>query len=158
LTAPAIPRLALQIGESHAALVELRRHGGMFQPRRLAVVRLLEGLVQPDFTSLNISDDSSLAEHLQRAAGQAGGSGTPHITLALPEGSAKSLIISLESVPDSRSELQQMLEWKTERSLGHPFADLRVSQKRLTASGGRAHWLVVAVREEVVAQYEGILA
>jgi Tfp pilus assembly PilM family ATPase len=158
LTAPAIPRLSLQIGEQYAAMVELRRQGGLFQPRRLAVVRLPEGLVQPDFTRLNISDDALLEEHLQRTAGQAGVSGTPNLTLALPEGSARSLIISLDSVPDSRAELQQMLEWKTERSLGEPFADLRISQKRLTQSDGRSHWLVVAAREEVVAQYEGVLA
>jgi hypothetical protein len=158
LTAPAIPRLSLQIGEQYAAMVELRRQGGLFQLRRLAVVRLPEGLVQPDFTRLNISDDALLAEHLQRTAAQAGVSGTPSLTLALPEGSARSLIISLDTVPDSRVELQQMLEWKTERSLGEPFADLRISQKRLTQSGGRSHWLVVAAREEVVAQYERVLA
>jgi Tfp pilus assembly PilM family ATPase len=157
LTAPAIPRLSLQIGEEYAAMVELRRQGGLFQLRRLAVVRLPEGLVQPDFTSLNISDDSLLAEHLQRAAAQAGVSGAPSLTLALPEGSARSLIISLDTIPDSRAELQQMLEWKTERSLGEPFAELRISQKRLTQSGGRSHWLMVAVREEVVAQYERVL-
>jgi hypothetical protein len=158
LTAPAIPRLALQIGEKYAALVELRRRGRLFQPRRLAVARLPEGLVRPDFEDLNISDDVALGEHLERVAAQAGVSGRPHLTLALPEATAKSLIISLDSVPDSRAELQQMLEWKTERSLGHSIGDLRVSQKRLTQSGGRSHWLVVAAREEVVAQYERVLA
>jgi Tfp pilus assembly PilM family ATPase len=158
LTAPAIPRLSLQIGEQYAGMVELRRQGGLFQLRRLAVVRLPEGLVQPDFTRPNISDESQFADHLQRTAAQAGVSGSPSLTLALPEGSARSLIISLDIIPDSRVELQQMLDWKTERSLGEPFADLRISQKRLTQTGGRSHWLMVAVREDVVAQYERVLA
>jgi hypothetical protein len=158
LTAPAIPRLAMQIGDQYVAMVELRRQGRLFEPRRLAVARLPEGLVQPDFTKPNITDEGLLADHLQRTAAQAGVSGAPHLTLALPEASAKSLIISLETVPESHTELQQMLEWKTERSLGQPFADLRVCQKRLAQSGGRSHWLMVAAASEVISQYERVLA
>jgi hypothetical protein len=45
LTAPAIPRLSLQIGEHYAAMVE-RAWGGLFQLRRLALFAC-EGLINP---------------------------------------------------------------------------------------------------------------
>src|SRR5262249_7922887 len=60
------------------------------------------------------------------------------------------------SLPGSRAEIEQMIEWKIERSLGQKAADLRLSYSRLRDFGGHPHWVVSATHERVAAQYESI--
>lgn len=157
LTAPDLPRTALSISESHLAIVTLRRNRGEFEPRNLGVLRLPDGLVHADFTGPNVSDESALREHLIKTATQAGISRPRSLSVALPAGSARSQIVSMESVPESRTELAQLLEWKIERAFGQKSSDLRTGATQLhDASGGRAHWLITAIHSRVLEQYERI--
>jgi len=156
LTAPDLPRTALSISETHLAIVTLRRSRGEFEPRNLGVLRLPDGLVQAGFSEPNISDEIALKEHLTRTATQAGINRQRSLSVALPAGSARGQVISIESTPDSRSELSQLIEWKIERSFGHKFSDLRTSSTRLNNSGGRSHWLITAIHSRVLEQYERI--
>jgi len=64
------------------------------------------------------------------------------------------MVVALDSVPTSRAEMEQMIEWKTERGMGHKFGDLRVNYTRLRDIGGRPQYLVSATTERVIAQYE----
>jgi len=157
LTAPSIPRVSLSIDETHLALVELQRRRGAFGPRRLGVQSLPPDLVRAHFTEPNIADEAALAERLGATAEEAGLGRLRRLTVALPEGSTHSLVISLEHAPGSRAELQQMLEWKVERNTGCQFADLRVSHRRLSPFHGRVQWLAVATHREVIEQYERVL-
>jgi hypothetical protein len=158
LTVPAIPRAALAISETHLALVELRRRGRGFEPRHLGILRLPAGLVRAHFTEPNIADEAAFTEQLAKTAGQAGLSRLRRLTVALPEGSARSLVLALEQVPDSRAELNQMLDWKIERSLGCSLAELRLTYKRLSPFHGRAQWLVAAAHQRVLEQYERLFS
>jgi Tfp pilus assembly PilM family ATPase len=156
LTAPVVPRTALAISETHLALVELWQRGGGLEPRHLGVLRLPAGLVRAHFTEPNIADEAAFIEQLTKTATQANFSRLRRLAVALPEGSARSLIIALDTVPASRTELAQMLDWKIERSLGEELSSLRVSHQRLSPFHGRHQWLVVAARETVLAQYDRI--
>jgi Tfp pilus assembly PilM family ATPase len=78
------------------------------------------------------------------------------LSVSLPSGSARSIVASLDAAPASRAELEQMIEWKAERGLGHKVADLRINFTRLSDMGGRPHYLISATTERVVAQYERI--
>jgi len=156
LTAPDLPRTALSISETHMAIVTLRRARGEFEPRNLGVLRLPAGLVNASFTEPNVADEAALAEHLTRTATQAGINRPRSLSVALPAGTARSQVISLESVPDSRAELAQLIDWKTERSFGQKSGDLRTSHKRLSDFAGRSHWLITAVHTRVLEQYERI--
>lgn len=156
LTAPDLPRTALAIGETHLSLVTLRRRGREFTPRNLGVQRLPAGLVQADFTAPNISDEATFIEQLTQTATQAGLNRLRGLSVALPVGSARSVVVALDAMPGSRAELQQMIEWKIERSLGQKFGDLRAAYQRLQDFNNRPHWLVSAVHNEVMAQYERI--
>lgn len=154
LTAPDLPRTALAVSETHLALVTLRRSGREFAPRNLGVQRLPVGLVRADFAAPNISDEATFTEQLTRTATQAGMNRLRGLSVALPAGSARSMVVALDAVPGSRAELQQMIEWKIERTLGQKFGDLRTGYQRLRDFNGRPHWLVSAVHNEVMAQYE----
>jgi hypothetical protein len=155
-TAPPIPRTSLAISETHLALVELRQRRRAFEPRHLGVQRLPEGLVRAHFTEPNISDEATFAEQLTKTATQANLGRLRRLTVALPEGSARSLVVQLDSEPGSRAELNQMLEWKIERNCGARISELRVSYQRLSQAAGRKQWLVVAAAEPVIEQYERV--
>lgn len=157
LTAPSIPRTALAVSETYLSLVTLRQRGGNFEPRNLGVLRLPQGLVRAHFTEPNIADEATFVEQLNKVATQANLGRVRHLTLALPEGSARSLVVTLDSVPGSRAELNQMLDWKIERSLGDKLGELRMTHKRLSPFNGRAQWLVTATHQAVLAQYERVL-
>src|SRR5215211_4160732 len=137
LTAPDLPRTALSISETHLAIVTLRRRRGEFEPRNLGVLRLPEGLVKADFTEPNIPDEAAMIEHLSRTATQAGINRPRSLSVALPAGSARSQVVSLESIPNSRAELTELIEWKIERAFGQKLSDLRTGYTRLSDFGGR---------------------
>ncbi len=134
----------------------LKRSGREFEPRKLGVLRLPDGILHASFTEPNVSDETALAEHLLRTAAQAGMKNVQALSVSLPAGSARSMVVSLDALPASRAELAQVIEWKTERGMGQKFNDLRVSYSRLSDIGGRPQYLVSATTEQVIAQYERI--
>jgi Tfp pilus assembly PilM family ATPase len=156
LTAPRLPQTSLSIGETHLALITLKRSGGDFEPRNLGVSRLPAGVVRPSFTEPNVSDELALIDRLSKTASRAGMGSVKALSVSLPSGSARSMVVSLDATPTSRAELEQMIEWKSERGLGQKFGDLRVNYTRLRESGGSPQYLVSATTERVIAQYERI--
>jgi hypothetical protein len=156
LTSPTLPRTSLSIREHHLALIKLRSRGKEFEPTNLGVLKLPNGLVKASFTEPNITDRSSFVQGLKKTVTLAGLKDLKTLSATLPNGSARSLVVSFDNIPSSRAELAQMIEWKVERSIGHKFSELRVSYKRLSDFNGQPHWLVSAVHEQVIAQYEGL--
>lgn len=156
LTAPDFPRTALAIGETHLSIITLRRSRGEFEPRNLGVMKLPSGLVESSFTEPNVSNEATLIEYLAKTASQAGINRPRALSVALPAGSARSHVISLDSIPTSRLEFSQMMEWKIERTFGQRFADMRTSHSKLSDFNGRPQWLVTAIHNRVLEQYERI--
>jgi Tfp pilus assembly PilM family ATPase len=158
LAAPNLPGASVAIGETHLTLVALRCRKGEFELQNLGVLRMPPGLINPSFTEPNVDDEKAVIELLKRTSTQAGMDRVKALSASLPAGSARSIVISLDSVPTNRSELVQMVEWKAERSLGHKVGDLRISYRRLRDLNGRSQWIVSAAHEAVIGQYERIFA
>lgn len=156
LTAPGLPRTSLSIGETHLALITLKRSGGDFEPRNLGVSRLPAGVVRASFAEPNIADEPVLIEHLSKTATRCGTGNIKALSVSLPSGSARSVVVTLDAAPTSRTELEQVIEWKAERLLGQKFDDLRINHTRLRDMGGRPQYLISATTERVIAQYERI--
>jgi hypothetical protein len=134
----------------------LKQSGGDFKPRNLGVSRLPVGVVRASFTEPNIADEPVLIEQLSKTASRSGMGYIKALSVSLPSGSARSMVVALDAVPASRTELEQVIEWKAERGLGQKFGDLRVNYTRLSDLGGRPQYLVSATTERVIAQYERI--
>jgi Tfp pilus assembly PilM family ATPase len=156
LTAPRLPRTSLSISETHVALITLKRSGADFEPRNLGVSRLPAGIVRASLTEPNIADEPLLADHLSKTASRAGMGSIKALSVSLPSGSARSMVVGLDAAPASRTELERMIEWKAERGMGLKFGELRVNYTRLSDVGGRPQYLVSATAERVIAQYERI--
>ncbi len=158
LTVPNLPHTALAITPSHLALVELNKRSGSFQPKKLGLQALPEGLVRASLTEPNITREPEFLTACSALAEQAGFARKLSLSVTLPEGSAYSLVVTLDQQPTSRVETEQMLDWKISRTTSLKTADMRTSFQALTSENGQPRYLVGAVHNQVLGQYERIFA
>src|SRR6476661_2119346 len=92
LLKPRFPASAVGIDSSHASVVQLDRSRAGFQIKRAAEINLPPGLVRAGLLR-------------QRKW-----------SVTLPETSIRAAVLALDAAPASRRELEEVLEWKIERS------------------------------------------
>ncbi|HEY0324026.1 MAG TPA: hypothetical protein VGC66_23965 [Pyrinomonadaceae bacterium] len=156
---PRLPAAAigLEAGEASAVLLERRR--SLFTIKRAATITLPRELLRPSFEETNISDMNELAEALAQLITSAGLQRQKKWSVALPGAATRSVIVTLESPPASRGELDEVLRWKMERVFGHPVEELRVAHERLEPDAqGRARYMAAGARLSVIAEYETVFA
>jgi Tfp pilus assembly PilM family ATPase len=158
LTVASLPSTSLSITPSHLALIELQRRGGAFQPKKLGVQTLPEGLVKASLSEPNITREAELVEALSALANKAGFAHRLKLSVTLPAGSAQSQVVTLEQPPGSRAELEQMLAWKISRTTNLKPTEMRTSMQQLSSEQGHARYLIAAVHEQVLDQYERVFA
>jgi len=159
LVNPRFPATALGFEKGIASMVQLDRgRGGQSSLRRAATISLPDSLIVPGFTEPNISSPAELATALRDLATSAGLLHQKRWSVSLPDASSRTLIITLETTPTSRAELEEVLTWKMERGFGLPMDELSISRERLPADEqGRERYLVVATSAYVLAEYESTL-
>ena len=159
LVNPRYPATALGFEKGMATMVQLERgRAGSSSLKRAATAGLPESLIRPSFDEPNISDKLELAAALNELAASAGLLQQKRWSVALPDATSRSLILTLESAPASRAELEEVLTWKMERGFGASIDELSISRERLPAdANGRDRYLVVATRSSILAEYEGAL-
>ncbi|MET0649053.1 MAG: hypothetical protein ABW208_20785 [Pyrinomonadaceae bacterium] len=159
LISPRLPQAAVGLSGEAASVVQLERRGGGLAVRSAGLLPLPTGLVRPSFDEQNVSDGAELAGALNELLTSAGLARRKRWSVALPEAATRTSILTMETSPASRAEAEEMLRWKTERALGAPLDELRVSRERLQRDAqGRARYLVSAVRLVVLAEYEQVFA
>ena len=159
LISPRFPPAALGLESGTASVVHLERkgRGGGYAIKRAATATLPAGLVRPGFDEVNVTDANSLVVLLSEVALSAGLGKQRKWSVALPEAATRAAILTLESAPASRQELEEVLRWKTERSFGAPPEELVVTRERLHADAqGRRRYLAVGIRAVVLAEYESV--
>ena len=140
-------------------MVQLERgRGGSFSLRRAATVALPESLIHPSFDEPNISDQRELLAALKDLATSAGLLHQKKWSVALPDAASRTLILTLESRPASRAELEEVLTWKMERGFGTPLGELSISRERLPVDPqGKDRYLAIATPTSVLQEYESVL-
>lgn len=158
LVNPRYPSTALGFEKDIATMVQLERGRGSFNLKRAATVALPESLIRPSFDEPNISDPAELKAALKDLATSAGLLQQKRWSVALPDGASRTLILTLESAPASRAELEEVLTWKMERGFGTPLDELSISRERLPADAqGKDRYLVVATPSAILAEYESVV-
>lgn len=158
LVRPRFPSAALGLESGNATVVylEQRRRDG-FSIKRAATASLPENLIRPSFDESNITDANALVLLLSEIALSAGLGKQRKWSVALPEAAARATILTLESAPASRSELEEVLRWKYERSFGAPPEELRVARSPLPPDAqGRQRYLATGMRLSTLAEYESV--
>jgi len=158
LVRPAMPPRALSISESSLVFVTLRNRRGEYESTQAGVVSLPPGLVQAGFDQPNIKDEGQFHECLQQLADQAGVRRMGRLSVSLPAGSAKTFVVALDSVPASKAETAQLVDWKIERATGYQLDELRICRSALSDQMGSPHWLIGVVHRTVLAQFETAFA
>ena len=158
LLRPRLPSAAAGIETDAAAVVQLDRSRSGFVVRRAASVRLAEGLIEPSFENQNISDPTELARALAELATGAGLLKQRKWSVCLPEASTRAAILTIEGPTTSRRELEEVFQWKVERSFGAPVSALRLAREQLPQDAKRqTRFLVNALHRDVLAGYEAVL-
>ncbi len=156
---PWYPATAIGLEKGVASVVQLERvRGSVCKLRRAATFNIAESLVRPSFEETNIESPPQLAAVLNDLAASAGLLRQKRWSLSLPEATARTLVLLLESPTQSAGELQEVLRWKIERGFGVPLEELSVSKERLQKDPqGRDRYLVIAVKKSILAEYEAVL-
>jgi len=156
---PRFPSSAVGIEKGAASIVQLDRSRGGFVIRRASSVNLPADLIRATFDERNITDPSELVAVLSDLMTSAGLLRQRKWSVALPEASTKAAILTLEGAAGSRSEVEEVLEWKTERAFGAPLNELRIAREQLPPNEQKqARYLVTGVRLDVLAEYEAVFA
>jgi hypothetical protein len=155
---PQYPTTALGLEKESAAVVQLQKAGrGQFRLRRAATIDLPDYLLNPSFDEKNISDSKEFTEALSELTISAGLGRQRKWSVSLPEATTRSVVMTMETKPSSRNELEEVLQWKTERAFGASYDELRVSRNKLSADiKGQERYLLVGIKNSVLAEYESI--
>ena len=156
--APPAPNTAAGFVDDNFAVVDLRRGRTGFSLGASAVTQLPAGLVAPAFSGLNIQDAEEVALIVRQTTEAAGLLNRKRWSVAVPDATARTLVVALESRPASRRELTEMLAWKVERLIGAPAGELRLSRQRLSPAAGHERYLVTVAHDDVLNQYEALFA
>jgi Tfp pilus assembly PilM family ATPase len=159
LVGPRYASTAAGLEKGFVSVVQLERSRGHFGLRRAATVEIDAELVRPGFDEPNIASPEELSGALSTAGESAGLLQQRKWSVALPEASTRTLVLTLENKVSSRRELQEVLEWKMTRGFGAPLGELRVARYALSADArGQARHIASAVRLSVLAEYESVFA
>src|SRR6185369_3387734 len=156
---PWYPATAIGLAKGVASVIQLERVKGLTcRLRRAATFNIADSLLRPSFDELNIEDPRQLASVLSELATSAGLVKQKRWSLSLPEATARTQVLTIETQPQSSSELQEILKWKIERGFGAPMEELSISRERLQKdSQGRDRYLVIGIRKAILAEYERLL-
>ena len=157
---PWYPATAIGLEKGIASVVHLEKdRGNTFTVRRAATFNISESIIRPSFEDRNIQNPTQLASVLSELANSAGLLRQKRWSLSLPEATARTLVLTMETPAQSGSELEDVLRWKMERGFGAPLEELSYSRERLGRdSQGRDRYLAVAMRKDVLAEYEAVMA
>ena len=159
LLKPRFPAVAVGIESDGASVVQLDRARGAFVVKRAASVNLSPELIRPAFDSTNINDPTELAHALTDLVTSAGLLRQRKWSTSLPEAAIRSAVVTIEGATTSRRETEEVFEWKIERAFGAPMSQLRLSREQLAPDAQKqARYLVNAIRQEVLAEYEAVFA
>jgi hypothetical protein len=156
---PWYPATAIGLEKGVASVVQVERvKGYTCRLRRAATFNIADSLVSPSFDERNIEEPQQLASVLRELATSAGLMRQKRWSLSLPEATARTQVLTIESQTQSSSELQEVLKWKIERGFGAAMEELSVSRERLQKdTQGRDRYLVIAIRKAILAEYEAVL-
>ncbi len=159
LTKPPRPPFALCLTETTASVVQLARRGGAYTVPRAGQIELPRECLQPSFDEPNILNHDELSAVLGELVTSTGLNKQKQWSIALPEAATRSAILTMDVVPSSRAELDEMLQWKIERAFGASAAELRATHQQLSDDDKRRpRFLASAMRRATLAEYESVFA
>ncbi|HQZ96177.1 MAG TPA: hypothetical protein PLP21_07640 [Pyrinomonadaceae bacterium] len=155
ITQPNYPNAALGIESNFISAVALSGGRRGYTVKQAGSVELPAGLVTPSFLDVNIHDQLEFSSCLREVAEISGLLKQKRWSVALPSSTARTAILTLDSVPANSKEAEEVLDWKSEQNFGAPAAELRIAKEKISPDKeGRVRYFATAVRLAVIDEYE----
>lgn len=153
---PNYPKAALGLEKEFITALALQKEGrGQFGIKQAATIELPVGLLNPSFTERNISSQREMLALLEDVCVRAGLQKQNRWSVSLPGTTARTAILTLETVPSAKAELEEILDWKAESSFGAPAGELRLSRQKISPDkDGKTRYFATAVKLSVINEYE----
>jgi len=159
LLKPRFPSCAVGIEHGAASVVQLDRGRGGYVIKRAATLKLPPNLIHASFDQNNIAEPGELIDALSDLLTSSGLLRQRKWSATLPEATTRSAIITIDVAGGSRREVEEVIDWKIERSFGAPASELRVAREQLAPNEQKqARYLLTAVRLPVLAEYESVFS
>lgn len=158
LTRPKYPKAALGLEREFITALALQKEGkGRFGIKQAATVELPEGLLKPSFLERNIANSQELLAFIEEVCGKAGLNNQKRWSVSLPGNAARTAILTLDSEPAAKNELEEVLDWKAESSFGAPAGEMRLAMRKISPDrDGKARYFATAVKLSVIDEYENL--
>lgn len=153
---PNYPKAALGLEKEFITALALQKEGRrQFGIKQAATIGLPAHLLNPSFTERNIANQQEMLVLLEEVCVKAGLQSQKRWSVSLPGNTARTTILTLDSEPASKKELEEILDWKAESSFGAPAAHLRLSLNKISPDkDGKARYFATAVKLSVIDEYE----
>ncbi len=158
LIQPNFPRAALGLESQAITALSLQKEGkGEFGIKQAATIELPKGLLIPSFTGKNISDEREMVALLDEVLTSAGLQKNKKWSVSLPSNTARTAILTLDSVPAKKGELSEILDWKAENTFGSPAGEMRLSRRKIESDEkGKPRYFATAIKITVIDEFEAI--
>ena len=155
---PNYPKAAIGLEKEFITALALQKEGrGQFGIRQAATIGMPVGLLNPSFTERNILSPREMLAMLEDVCVRAGLQNQKRWSISLPGNTARTAILTLETEPASKAELEEILDWKAESSFGAPSGELRISREKISPDReGKARYFATAVKLSVIDEYENL--
>ncbi|MGH9327785.1 MAG: hypothetical protein ACRD2B_14040 [Terriglobia bacterium] len=150
-----LPRVVFEI-EPDFVLAARLSHTSPAGVRRVAVESLSSGVLDPSPIQPNITKPDLLARALQ-AVTQTVRNGGGRLGLLLPDAVARVSVVSFGTLPAKSAELKALLNWRIKETLGFAPEDAQISWQTSHTEAGMVEFLLVAIKRNVLRQYEASL-
>ena len=156
LTKPNYPNAALGLEADSVTALALQKEGrGRFGIKQAATVELPEHLLVPNFIEKNIINYEEMMVFIEEAVVNAGLKDTKRWSVSLPGNSARTAIITLDTVPASKQELEEVIDWKAESTFGAPAGEMRISRYKIKDDKeGNRRYFATAIKLSIIDEYE----
>ncbi len=153
---PSYPKTAIGIEQGSVTAVGLNKVGRRkFGIKQAATIAVRDNVLRPSFSDTNILNYDEMLVSLTEAISGAGLARQKRWSVSLPNNTARSTILTLDAKPNSKQELTDVLNWKSERSFGTSVSEIRLSLQPLPPdSEGKPRCFASAVKLAVLDEYE----
>ncbi|MCE2543160.1 MAG: hypothetical protein J4F30_06980 [Acidobacteria bacterium] len=120
-------------------------------------VALPAGALAPAPAAANVRNREAAAAAV-REAFQRLSPREPRVSLVVPDSAAKVSILRFDTVPARRAELERLIRWKVREAVPFKLDDAQVSWSAAAPIEGARAFVVVAMRRDIVEEYEALAA
>src|SRR5579863_9365384 len=126
---------------------------GQRHVRRMSVAELEPGAVNPHPVHGNVAGGEALRQSIDRVTESIGGGGGP-VGLLVSDGVVRAAVLSFETLPEGRGELDELVRWRMKEHLPFPAEEVRLSCQVSKLESGGWEVLALAARGTVLGEYE----